>query len=99
MWVANFGSNNVAVLNVSNGALVRTVSVGTNPNGIAFDGTNMWVANDSSNTVTKIQAATGHILGTSTGVTGEFALRRGQCLVDKKPHRRCHTRTKVVGTA
>ena len=73
-WVANFGSNNVAALNVSNGALVRTVSVGTNPNGIAFDGTNMWVANNSSNTVTKIQATTGHILGTYTGVTGAFAV-------------------------
>src|SRR5258708_1125298 len=98
MWVANFGSNNVAVLNVSNGALVRTVSVGTNPNGIAFDGTNMWVANDGSNTVTKIQPAPGHILEPSTGVTGAFGLRRSQCLGDKQPQQRRQHRIKVVDT-
>ncbi len=36
----------------------QTISVGTAPAGLAFDGANMWVANDGANTVQKIPIAT-----------------------------------------
>lgn len=42
----------------------RTYSVGSSPEGVAFDGTNIWVANEGSNTVTKLQASTGGVVGT-----------------------------------
>ncbi len=42
----------------------RTFAVGTNPQGIAFDGTNMWVANVNSNSVSVINAATGSVTNT-----------------------------------
>jgi DNA-binding beta-propeller fold protein YncE len=53
-WVANLGSNNVTKLRASNGEVLGTVAVGSNPDGMAFDGANIWVANESSNTVSKL---------------------------------------------
>jgi DNA-binding beta-propeller fold protein YncE len=38
--------------------------VGTTPQGIAFDGTNIWVANAGSNDVTKLLASNGNRVGT-----------------------------------
>lgn len=35
-------------------AVVATIAVGTNPNGVSSDGTHVWVANFSSNTVSEI---------------------------------------------
>jgi YVTN family beta-propeller protein len=42
----------------------QTYTVGSNPDGVAFDGTNIWVTNQGSNTVTKLQASTGGVVGT-----------------------------------
>ncbi len=39
-------------------------SVGTQPQGAAFDGANIWVANSQSGNVTKLRAADGAVLGT-----------------------------------
>jgi len=39
-------------------------ATGSNPDGLAFDGSNLWVANYGSGSVTKMQASTGQILGT-----------------------------------
>jgi len=36
--------------------VVGTYSVGSDPDGVAFDGTNIWVANTASASVTKIGA-------------------------------------------
>jgi hypothetical protein len=41
-----------------------TFGVGTNPEGVAFDGTNIWVTNFSSFNVTKLRASDGANLGT-----------------------------------
>lgn len=63
VWVAMFAANEVVEF-AQNCATIRTVSTGNNPNGVAFDGTNVWVANYGSNTVTKINASTGAVIGT-----------------------------------
>jgi len=47
--------------------VVRTISVGSYPWGIAFDGTNIWVTNMFGNSVTEISASNGTVLGTFTG--------------------------------
>ncbi|XHR27599.1 MAG: hypothetical protein ACFUZC_16865 [Chthoniobacteraceae bacterium] len=39
-------------------------TVGTHPQSVCFDGTNIWVANNGSNNVTKLTAATGAVVGT-----------------------------------
>ena len=59
IWVANSGSNNVTKLRASDGTILGTYTVGTNPLGICFDGTNIWVANEDSNNVTKLRASDG----------------------------------------
>ncbi len=80
LWVANYGhidigppnactptwvdGNTVTEIRASDGALLRTVTVGDSPYGVAFDGTNVWVTNEFSNSVTKIQASTGTVIGT-----------------------------------
>ena len=43
---------------------ITTYAVGKEPQGLAFDGSNIWVANAGSGTVTKLVAATGGIIGT-----------------------------------
>ncbi len=53
-----------------NGGNVGTFTVGTNPSGICYDGTNIWVSNYSSANVTKIVALTGVIVGTYTTGNG-----------------------------
>jgi ubiquinone/menaquinone biosynthesis C-methylase UbiE len=62
------------------GELIRTVgafTVGSNPVGMAFDGTSMWVANRGSTTVTKLRASDGSVLGNFTVPSGGWrGLRR-----------------------
>jgi DNA-binding beta-propeller fold protein YncE len=41
-----------------------TFPVGTQPQGVAFDGASIWVANQMDNTLTKISANDGTVLGT-----------------------------------
>jgi DNA-binding beta-propeller fold protein YncE len=43
---------------------ITTFAVGAEPQGIAFDGTDIWVANFDSSNVTELQASTGKLLGT-----------------------------------
>ena len=43
--------------------------VGTNPEGVEFDGTDLWVANHGSGTVMRIRPGDGKVLGTWTGAT------------------------------
>ncbi|MGD0279663.1 MAG: YncE family protein [Smithella sp.] len=63
VWVTNPGSNDVTVINATTGNLV-TYPSGNDPDGIAFDGTNMWVVNYTPATVTEIRASDGVILQT-----------------------------------
>jgi len=70
IWVTNNGSNTVSALNL-NGTPAFTVTVGSNPRGIAFDGTKMWIANSGSgsNSVTAVNATTGGIIFPSIAVS------------------------------
>ncbi|HEY6535419.1 MAG TPA: hypothetical protein VIY08_06425, partial [Candidatus Nitrosocosmicus sp.] len=57
MYVANFGSNTVSVIN-SNNQLVATINVGFSPQAIAYNSVNndMYLANYRSNTVSVINS-------------------------------------------
>jgi DNA-binding beta-propeller fold protein YncE len=67
VWVANFGSNTVAKVRPSDGAILGTYAVGTSPQGLAFDGANTWVANVNSANVTRLRASNGATVGTCPG--------------------------------
>src|SRR5271165_3660461 len=71
--VSGFGQVSAAGVNYEKVALLKwyaanqtgtTFSVGSGPQGVAFDGANIWVANAGSNNVTKLRAADGANLGT-----------------------------------
>ena len=59
--------NQIALLRWYSANLTTAFSVGTGPQGVAFDGLNIWVANAIDNTVTKLRAATGAPQGTFSG--------------------------------
>ena len=59
---------------VTSATTVGTYAVGTSPQGVAFDGTNIWVTNYSSNNVTKLLASTGALVGTYAVGTNPFGV-------------------------
>jgi hypothetical protein len=61
MWVTNLGSFYVQKINVSTSLVETTISAGTAPSALVFDGTNIWVTLAIDNTVRKINVATGVI--------------------------------------
>jgi len=68
MWVTDNGTSPGKLFKLdSNGFIIQTVTVGTNPDFPVFDGTNIWVPNTLSNTVTVVRASTGAVLATLTG--------------------------------
>jgi DNA-binding beta-propeller fold protein YncE len=69
IWVVCGNGTSGGVVNkvrTTDGLVLGTYSVGTDPTGIAFDGTSMWVANRGDNTVSRVQASNGKTLGTFT---------------------------------
>src|SRR4029077_16777503 len=65
MWVTDFAAARLFKLD-SNGAIIQTVTVGSNPRFPVFDGTNIWVPNQTSNSVTVVRASTATALATLT---------------------------------
>jgi YVTN family beta-propeller protein len=51
-----------------------TVTVGSGPFGVAFDGTYIWVANTSSNSVSKIDPSTNTVTATVTGLSNPLGV-------------------------
>src|ERR1700722_2860526 len=51
----------------------QTYPTGSNPYGVAFDGSNIWVA-DNSGSVTKFQASTGTVIGTYPVGSGAYGV-------------------------
>ena len=66
VWVTDLNAGTLLKLD-SNGAILQTVPVGTEPLFPIFDGTNIWVPNNLSNSVTVVRASTGDVLTTLTG--------------------------------
>jgi hypothetical protein len=63
MWVTNQGNGRLTKLD-SNGNIIQSIVVGSNPAFPVFDGTNIWVPNLDSNSVTvvRVKDATGNPL-------------------------------------
>ena len=54
----------VGAVSAGASAVVKTIPVGYNPQGVSSDGTHVWVANDASHTVSEIDAASGTVVNT-----------------------------------
>ena len=66
IWVTDYNAGTLLKLDAS-GTVLKTVTVGTNPNYPGFDGTNIWVPNEASNSVSVVRASSGTVLTTLTG--------------------------------
>jgi hypothetical protein len=66
VWVTDNAAGTLLKLG-SAGAILQTVTVGTNPELPVFDGTNIWVPNTSSSSVSVVRASSGAVLQTLTG--------------------------------
>src|SRR5262249_9631688 len=66
VWVTDATANTLLKLG-SDGAILQTVTVGSEPGLPVFDGVNIWVPNNFSSSVTVVRAATGTVLATLTG--------------------------------
>jgi len=64
IWVALWSAASVAEVDQLNCVVLHTVPVGTNPDGVAFDGRYVWVANFGSNTVTQIDSNSATVVRT-----------------------------------
>jgi YVTN family beta-propeller protein len=66
LFVANFGSDNVTVVDLTNGRVVTTIAVGHEPAGICYDGarSRVVVANFGSDTVSVISTVTDRVTST-----------------------------------
>jgi YVTN family beta-propeller protein len=58
LYVANQGAGTVSVINQATGALTQTITVGSEPYGLASVGTQLYVANTGSDTVSVIDTTT-----------------------------------------
>ncbi len=66
VWVTDSTAGTLLKLD-SSGAILLTVTVGTQPLVPIYDGTNIWVPNSNSNSVSVVRASTGAVLATLTG--------------------------------
>ena len=71
---ANENDGTLSKLLASSGTALATITVGSGPFGVAFDGTNIWVANYADSTVTKVLASSGAVVGTYAAGTGANSL-------------------------
>jgi hypothetical protein len=66
VWVTDGGAGTLLKLDFA-GAILQTVTLGTNPQYPIFDGTNIWVPNNGSGSVSVVRASSGVVLQTLTG--------------------------------
>jgi hypothetical protein len=67
MWVTDSSSPGKLSKLDSNGAILQSVTVGSQPRYPVFDGSNIWVPNYFDNTVSVVRASNGAVLATLTG--------------------------------
>ena len=68
VWITDFTNNKINKVDGA-GAILTSVTVGTNPTYPAFDGTNIWVPNSGSgsDSVSVVRAGSGTVVATLTG--------------------------------
>ncbi len=69
-YIANFGSGNVSVIDLSNNTVIATLPVGSQPFGVAIHptGSKVYISNLGSNTISVINTYTNMVIATITGM-------------------------------
>ena len=57
-------SSTVSEIEASSGTVIRTIPVGSDPDGVSSDGTHVWVTNSVEDTVSEIEASSGTVIRT-----------------------------------
>ena len=70
IWVTDNGAGTLLKLD-SGGAILQTVTVGSQPGWPAFDGHNIWVPNNADSSVTVVRASDGTVLKTFSAGNGD----------------------------
>jgi len=68
VYVANYATNNVSVINPVTNTVSTTIAVGANPFGLACDGATLYVANYGGNSVSVIDTSTKSVVGSPIAV-------------------------------
>lgn len=78
LYVVNFGSDNISVIDLKTNLITSTISVGTNPSEITIDeSTNyVWVTNRGSNSVSYINSLTDTVVGSIPVGTLPFGIKK-----------------------
>jgi gliding motility-associated-like protein len=65
-YITNNNANTVSVINIGTNKVVATITVGTNPSGVAIspDGTRVYIVNSNSSTVSVINTASNTVIAT-----------------------------------
>jgi len=88
-YIANYGSDNVSVIDTSTNAVVATIAVGTRPYGVAVNptGTRVYVTNEGSDNVSVIDTSTNNVVATVAVGTGPWSFGQfiGPALVAPTP--------------
>lgn len=66
VYVPNYGSNTVSVVNTATDAVVQTISVGTGPFAVVGSGSHVFVSNATAGTISIIDTATNTVVSTIT---------------------------------
>ncbi|HKC79479.1 MAG TPA: Ig-like domain-containing protein [Nitrosopumilaceae archaeon] len=76
VYVTNYNSGTVSVINATSNNVVGSITVGTQPYGIAYNSNNgkIYVANYGSNNVSVIDPSSNTVISTISGVTNPSAL-------------------------
>lgn len=64
IWIVDPNNNRIRKYNPGTNQVEQSVTVGTLPHGIEYDGTHLWVCNTNSNSITKIDPADGSVITT-----------------------------------
>jgi hypothetical protein len=70
LWVTDQGAGTLLKLDLANGAILQTVTVGSKPKHPVFDGANIWVpsgTNADDSALTVVRATTGEVLAQLSG--------------------------------
>jgi cysteine-rich repeat protein/YVTN family beta-propeller protein len=78
VYVTNYGSNTVSIIDTIDNALETSLSVGTNPEGIAVSSTTAYVANYGAGTVSVIDTQANVVLSQCTPVCGNGEVGTGE---------------------
>ncbi|PIW36401.1 MAG: hypothetical protein COW24_05575 [Candidatus Kerfeldbacteria bacterium CG15_BIG_FIL_POST_REV_8_21_14_020_45_12] len=70
IWASDFANKKVLKIDPTSRAVVATITVGSGPRGLAYDGQYVWVANSTDNSISRINTSNSNIQTVSVSPLG-----------------------------